>query len=151
MIAQQISIFAENKPGKLAAVTSALARAGISIRATTISTSDTFGVINLIVDDPKGAQTTLTKAGMMVRLRDVLAVLIDDKPGGLDRLTQLLYKENINVNNAYGFVLENREKAVFVVDVDQIEKAEKLIKESGFKTLDAGALAGVEPSHHMKD
>ncbi len=150
MIAQQLSIFAENKPGKLAAVTAILAKEKISIRATVISTSDTFGVISLIVDDPKRAHAALTKAGMMVRLRDVLAVLIDDKPGGLDRLTQLLFKESINVNNAYGFVLESREKAVFVLDVDQIEKAMKLIEKNGFKTLDADALSAVEPFHYMK-
>ena len=150
MIAKQLSIFAENKPGKLAAVTAVLAREKISIRATTISTSDTFGVINLIVDDPRRAREALTKAGMTVRLRDVLAVLIDDRPGGLDRLTQLLFKENINVNNAYGFVLESREKAVFVVDVDQTDRALKLIEKSGFKTLDEAALAAVEPFHYMK-
>lgn len=150
MIAQQLSIFAENKPGKLAAVTAVLAKEKISIRATTISTSDTFGVISLIVDDPKRAQAALTKAGMMVRLRDVLAVLIDDKPGGLDRLTQLLFKENVNINNAYGFVLESREKAVFVLDVDQIERAVKLIEKHGFKTLDVEALSAVEPFHYMK-
>jgi hypothetical protein len=150
MIAQQLSIFAENKPGKLAAVTAVLAKEKISIRATVISTSDTFGVISLIVDDPKRAQAALTKAGMMVRLRDVLAVLIDDKPGGLDRLTQLLFRENVNINNAYGFVLESREKAVFVLDVDQIERAVTLIEKHGFKTLDVDGLSAVEPFHYMK-
>ena len=150
MTAKQLSIFAENKPGKLAAVTAVLAREKISIRATTISTSDTFGVINLIVDDPRRAQEALTKAGMMVRLRDVLAVLIDDRPGGLDRLTQLLFKERVNVNNAYGFVLESREKAVFVVDVDQIDKALKIVEKNGFKTLDEAGLSAIEPFHYMK-
>ena len=150
MTAKQLSIFAENKPGKLAAVTAVLAREKISIRATTISTSDTFGVINLIVDDPRRAQEALTKAGMMVRLRDVLAVLIDDRPGGLDRLTQLLFKENVNVNNAYGFVLESRDKAVFVVDVDQIDKALKIVEKNGFKTLDEAGLSAIEPFHYMK-
>lgn len=150
MIAKQLSIFAENKPGKLAAVTAVLAKEKINIRATAISTSDTFGVISMIVDDPMRAQAALTKAGMMVRLRDVLAVLIEDKPGGLDRLTQLLFKESININNAYGFVLESREKAVFVLDVDQMEKAVKLIEKNGFKTLDTEALSAVEPFHYMK-
>jgi len=150
MIAYQLSIFAENKPGRLAAVTGILAKEKINIRATTIATSDTFGVINLIVDDPKRAQMVLSKAGMTVNLREVLAVLIEDKPGGLDRLTQLLLKENININNAYGLVLESRERAVFVVDVDQIEKAQKIIEKAGFKTLDADALAAVEPFHYMK-
>lgn len=146
MIAQQISIFAENKPGKLAAVTRILAQGGINIRATTISTSDTFGVINLIVDKPEKAQEALTKAGMLVKLRKVLAVLIDDEPGGLDRLAQLLFTEGVNVNNAYGFVLESQVKAVFVVDVDQLEKAEKIIESNGFKTIGSDALSVVEPT-----
>ncbi len=150
MIAYQLSIFAEDKPGKLATVTSVLAKAKISIRATTISTSDTFGVINLIVDDPKRAEKTLTDAGMTVNLKSVLAVLIPDKPGGLDKLMQLLYKEGININNACGFVLECSEKAVFVVDVDQIEKTEKLLEKNGFKTLDTEALSAIEPFHYMK-
>ena len=141
MIAYQLSVFAEDKPGKLAHVTSVLAGAGISIRATTISTSDTFGMINLIVNDPKRAEEALTEAGMTVHLKNVLAVLIPDQPGGLDKLMQLLYQEGININNACGFVLESSEKAVFVVDVDQIEKTEKLLEKNGFKTLDTEALS----------
>lgn len=150
MIAYQLSVFAEDKPGKLAHVTSVLAKAGISIRATTLSTSDTFGVINLIVDDPKRAEKVLTEAGMTVHLKNVLAVLIPDKPGGLDQLMQLLYREGVNINNAYGFVLECASKAVFVVDVDAIEKTEKLVEAHGFKTLDTEALSAIEPFHYMK-
>ena len=150
MIAYQLSVFAEDKPGKLAHVTSVLKKAEISIRATTISTSDTFGVINLIVDDPKRAEKALTDAGMTVHLKSVLAVLIPDKPGGLDKLMQLLYGEGININNAYGFVLECSARAVFVVDVDQIEKTEKLVEKNGFKTLDTEALSAIEPFHYMK-
>jgi hypothetical protein len=150
MIAYQLAVFAEDKPGKLAHVTSVLSKADISIRATTISTSDTFGVINLIVDDPQRAEKALADAGMTVHLKSVLAVLIPDKPGGLDKLMQLLYREGVNINNACGFVLECAERAVFVVDVDQIEKTERLLDENGFKTLDTAALSGIEPSHTMK-
>jgi hypothetical protein len=150
MIASQISIFAENKPGKLAAVTHILADEGINIRATTISTSDTFGVINLIVDHPQKARDALNKAGMLAKLRQVLAVLIEDQPGGLDKLAQLLFHEGINVNNAYGFVLESHLKAVFVVDVDQLEKAEKIIEDNGFKTIGPEILSVVEPAHGVK-
>ena len=150
MIASQLSIFAENKPGKLAEVTGILAGEKINIRATAISTSDTFGVIHLIVDDPERALDALTKAGVLVKIRRVLAVLLDDRPGGLDKLAQLLAREGININNAYGFVLENRVRAVFVVDVDDPEKAVKIIEKKGFKTLDTEALAAVEPFHYMK-
>ena len=143
MIAYQLSIFAENKPGKLASVTGVLNREKINIRATTIATADTFGVVNLIVDDPRRAEAALSQAGMTVHLREVLAVLIPDKPGGLDSLTQLLHKEKINVNNAYGFVLEGSKTAVFVVDVDQTQKTEKLLEENGFKTLDTKTLSAM--------
>jgi hypothetical protein len=150
MITYQLSIFAENKPGRLAAVTQALAKEKINIRATTIATSDTFGVINLIVDDPGKAEAVLGKAGMTVTLNPVLAVVIPDEPGGLNRLTQLLLAESININNAYGFVLEGGAKAIFVVSVDQIDKAEKLLADSDFQTLDAQALSAIEPFHYRK-
>jgi len=150
MISYQLSIFAENKPGRLAAVTQVLANEKINIRATTISTSDTFGVINLIVDDPARAEAVLKKAGMTVSLNPVLAIVIPDQPGGLDRLTKILLTENVNINNAYGFVLEGHRKAVFVVSVDQIQKAEALLEKNGFQTLDAESLSTIEPFHYMK-
>jgi hypothetical protein len=149
MITHQLSIFAENKPGRLAAVTQILAKEKINIRATTIATSDTFGVINLIVDDPPRAEAALTKAGMTVTLSRVLAVVIPDQPGGLDKLTRLLFAEGININNAYGFVLEGSRKAVFVVSVDRIEAAEMLLEASGFQTLDARALSAIEPTFSL--
>ncbi len=92
MIAYQLCIFAEDKPGQLANVTSVLAKADISIRATTISTAGKSGVINLIVDDPKRAKKALDNAGLTVHLKNVLAVLIPDRPGGLDKLPQALLK-----------------------------------------------------------
>lgn len=141
MLIEQISVFAENRPGRLTAVTRILAKEKINIRATTISTSDTFGVINLIVDKPKQARQALGRAGMMVHPRKVLAVLIGDEPGGLDHLTQLLAGGHININNAYGFVIEPSHRAVFVIDADEANKAEKLIKDAGFKTINAKVLS----------
>jgi hypothetical protein len=83
---------------------------------------------------------------MTVHLRGVLAILIPDKPGGLDKLTRLLEDEGVNINNAYGFVLESAKKAVFVVDVDQMEKTGKLLETHGFQTMDTEALSAIEPS-----
>ena len=150
MVAYQLSVFAENKPGRLAKVTGILKKGRINIRAITISTSDVFGVINLIVDNPERASSILEDEGLTVSMKEVIAVVIEDKPGGLDKLIQLLFDEEINVENAYGFVLESREKAVFVVDVDQMEKAQKILKDAGLETLDAQALSAIEPFHYMK-
>lgn len=150
MVAYQISVFAENKPGRLAKVTGILKKGKINVRAITISTSDVFGVINLIVDDPEGARSILEDGGLTVSMKEVVAVVIEDRPGGLDKLVQLLLDEDINVENAYGFVLESHEKAVFVVDVDQMEKTQKVLKDAGLETLDAQALSAIEPFHYMK-
>jgi len=150
MTAYQLSIFAENKPGRLAKVTKILGKENINIRAISISTSDVFGVINMMVDDPGRAQKALSKAGLTVNLKEVIAVAVEDKPGELDKLIQLLYEEDVNIENAYGFVLESWKKAVFVVDVDQHEKTEEILKKRGLTILDAEALAAAEPFHYMK-
>jgi len=150
MIAQQISVFAENRPGRLATITSVLAKEKINIRATTITTSDTFGVVNFLVDKPAKAQKALTAAGLMVQMRDVLAIELGDEPGALDKLTQLLLQAEVNINNAYGFVVESYKRAIFVVDVDQLEKAEALLAKNGFRTLDTEELSSVEPFHYTK-
>ncbi|MBT8491145.1 MAG: ACT domain-containing protein [Deltaproteobacteria bacterium] len=149
-MAYQLSVFAENKPGRLAKVTGILGREKLNIRAISISTSDDFGVINILVDDPKRASAVLSDEGLTVSLKEVIAVLIEDKPGGLDKLVQLLAAEDVNIENAYGFVLESWKKAVFVVDVDQLEKTQELLKKNKFETLDAAALSAVEPFHYMK-
>jgi len=150
MIAYQLTVPADNAPGRLAGVTGVLNREKINIRAITISSFGERGFFNILVDDPRGAQKALSKEGLSVELKEVIAVLIEDKPGGLDRLVQFLAAEKINVENAYGFVLESHQKAVFVIQVDQIEKTLKMLEKEKFKTLSAEALAAIEPFHYMK-
>ncbi len=150
MVAYQLSIFAENKPGSLGKITSILGKSSINIRAITISTSGEVGVFNVLVDKPKEARKALENEGLKISLKAVIAVLIEDKPGSLDKLVQLISSEGINIENAYGFVIESWKRAVFVVDVDQIEKSMALIEAAGYETLDAEALLEVEPFHYMK-
>lgn len=150
MIAYQLTIPTENKPGKLAQVSAVLSREKINIRAITISSYGDKGFFNILVDDPKLAQKALTREGVSVTLKEIIAVVIDDKPGGMDRLVQLLAKQGINIENAYGFVLESNKTAVFVVDVSDLEGAQKVLKENSFKTISAEALATIEPFHYMK-
>ncbi|HNR50780.1 MAG TPA: ACT domain-containing protein, partial [Deltaproteobacteria bacterium] len=79
-----------------------------------------------------------------------IAVVIEDRPGGMDKLVQLLAGAGINIENAYGFVLESNKTAVFVVDVSDLDKTQKVLKEHKFKTLTPEALATIEPFHYMK-
>lgn len=150
MKAYQLTVPADNQPGKLAEVTSLLKTEKINIRAITISSFGERGFFNVLVDDPKGAQKALAKAGLEVELKEVVAVLIDDKPGGLDRIVQLLSQEKLNIENAYGFVLESWKNAVFVIEVTELDQAIKLLEEHKIKTLSAEALSAVEPFHYMK-
>ncbi len=150
MKAYQLTVPADNQPGKLAGVTSILKKEKINIRAITISSFGERGFFNILVDDPKGAQKALLKEGLDVELREVIAALIEDKPGGLDSIVQLLSAEKINVENAYGFVLESWKNAVFVIETSEIDRAIQLLEDHKIKTLSAEALAAVEPFHYMK-
>lgn len=150
MQAYQLTIPADNRPGVLARVTALLSREKINIRATTISSFGDKGFFNLIVDDPQRAEKVLKKDGIAVALKEVIAVLINDQPGGLDRLVQCLARENINIENAYGFVIESRKNAVFVLEVKIPAQVKELLKKERFETLSAQALSEIEPFHYMR-
>ena len=150
MTAYQLTIPAENRPGILARVTTILAKAKINIRATTIASFGDSGFFNLIVDDPRQAQKALEREGVAVELKEVIAILIKDRPGGLDKLVQLLAAQQVNIENAYGFVIESRKDAVFVIEVKDVPRAQELLKKSGFTTLSTQELSEIEPFHYMK-
>ena len=150
MNAYQLTIPAENKPGVLARVTTLLAGEKINIRATTISSFGDSGFFNLIVDDPERGKKVLEKEGIAVTLKEVIAVLIKDKPGGLDNLVQFLFDEKVNIENAYGFVIESRKNAVFVIDVNDPPGVKALLGRAGFETLSSQELSEIEPFHYMK-
>ncbi len=150
MTAYQLTVPVDNKPGRLAQVSGILTREKINIRAITISSFGDKGFFNILVDDPRLALKALKKEGVEARLKEIIAVVIDDKPGGMDRLVQLLAEKKINIENAYGFVLESNKTAVFVVDVSDIDGTQKILREHKFKTLTPEALAEIEPFHYMK-
>ncbi|MBN2297736.1 MAG: ACT domain-containing protein [Deltaproteobacteria bacterium] len=150
MIAYQVTVPTQNTPGKLAEVSGILARERINIRAITISSFGEHGFFNILVDDPKLAKKVLNKEGIQADLAEVIAVVLDDKPGGMNKLVQLLADKNINIENAYGFVLESNKTAVFVVNVSDLEETQKILKEYKFKTMSAEALATIEPFHYLK-
>lgn len=150
MKAYQLTIPAENRPGVLAKVTAALSREKINIRATTISSFGESGFFNLIVDDPVKGQQALEKNDIPAELKEVIAVSITDKPGGLDELVQFLAAENINIENAYGFVVESHKHAVFVIDVKDPDAVKNRLTEAGFEMISSQALSEIEPFHYMK-
>jgi hypothetical protein len=132
-----LAIFTENKAGQLARVTSLLKEANINIRWVTIATSDTFGVIKLLVSEPDLAYRQLKHNGLPVSLIEVLAIEVDDKPGGLCSVAATLSKHNINIENASGYVSNNR--AVLLVEVKDIAPAKRILEAQGLRLLPAEA------------
>jgi hypothetical protein len=135
MQAEQISVFLENKAGRLSEVTGILAEAGINIRALSLADTSDFGILRLIVNDNVKAVHVLKDRGFTVGKTDVVAVEVDDRPGGLHRILQVLYKANVNVEYMYAFVQQSGNNAVIIFRFDNLEEAVKVLKENGVKVI----------------
>lgn len=131
----QVSVFAENRPGKIEKITSALAGRGINIRAVTISDSGDYGIIKLLLDRPQEGVECLAESGNAATLKEIVAIRIKDRPGGLLEVASFLTKNNINVEDAYGFMVRSHDEAVFVFQVQDVKQTEKLLSDAGFSVL----------------
>jgi hypothetical protein len=137
MEVRQISIFLENKKGRLWEAMNVLSQSKINIRALAIADTSEFGILRLIVPDPLKAQKALEKSGFTVRENDVIAVGVSDKPGGLASVLKILTDADINVEYLYAFVEKSGKKAVVVLRTDSITQGKKALKKAGVTVLSA--------------
>ncbi|HEY3422233.1 MAG TPA: ACT domain-containing protein [Methanocellaceae archaeon] len=124
---KQISLFAENKPGRLSKIADTLSKAKVNIRAFTIAEAGDFGVIRMVVDDPDQAYKTLQKQGFAVSETEVIGVEMKDVPGGLFEISSTLGTNGVNIDYAYAFVTKT-ELALLIIRVDDVAKAQKVLK-----------------------
>lgn len=136
MKADQISIFLENKSGRLAEVTDILARNNINIRALSLADTADFGIFRLIVNDPVRATGVLKEAGFTIGRNEVVAVVVPDLPGGLAGILGTLQGKGINVEYMYAFVQKNEGNAVLIFRFDDADKAIEVLRQSGVRVLD---------------
>ncbi len=129
---EHLSIFIENKPGKLNRIVEILGGAGINIRAYSIAGAGAFGVLKILVDNPQEAAQLLFSKGLAVAKRPILVVSVKDSPGELYRLLNLLSSSGVNVSDSYGFLLPDKTAAI-VLECDDCETAEKIILENGVR------------------
>lgn len=132
---KQISVFSENKPGRLAAIARALQEEKVNILAFSIAEADGFGVVRALVDKPDAAYRKLTDLGFNVAFTDVLAVKMKDIPGGLYEIAKILGDGGINIEYSYAY--SGKEAAVLIIRVDSIETAVTLLRESGGELLES--------------
>jgi hypothetical protein len=136
MRVEQISVFLENRAGRLAEITRVLGEAGVNIRALSLADTSDFGILRLIVSDNDKAKAALKERGFTVGKTNVVAVEVEDKPGGLNRILELLSNQSINVEYMYAFVQHSGENAVIIFRFDDIDKAVKLLMENNIKVLE---------------
>ncbi len=132
---KQISIFLENKKGRLWKALSILKESGINIRALSIADTSEFGILRLIVPEPEKAKAALEEGNFVVKMNEVIAVGVPDKPGGLDGILEILNKADINVEYIYAFVEKKGEKAAVVLRTEDIDAGIMALKDGGATVL----------------
>ena len=140
MKVEQISIFIENKSGRLAEITRILGDAGINIRALSLADTSDFGILRLIVDNVETAKAVLKEKGFTVSKTEVVAVEVPDRPGGLSSLLQMLDANQINVEYMYAFVERCGGNAVIIFRFDETDKAIDTLNGRGFTILEGERL-----------
>ncbi|HBR31877.1 MAG TPA: hypothetical protein DD733_07305 [Clostridiales bacterium] len=131
----QLSVFVENKSGRLAEITDIIAKANIDIRALSIADTTDFGILRLVVDKPAEAEKTLKDKGLTVSLTEVIAVGIPDKPGGFADTMRVLSEKGISIEYMYAFVTRDTERAYLIMRVMDNETAASVLKENGYELL----------------
>jgi len=135
MKVEQISIFIENKSGRLAEVTRILGEAGVNIRALSLADTSDFGILRLIVDQVDLAKDALKADGFTVNKTEVIAVEVPDKPKGLFGILDTLENGNVNVEYMYAFVERCGENAVIIFRFDDTESAIKVLLDNNINVL----------------
>lgn len=133
MFIKQLSIFVENKNGRLETIIETLSKNGINISALSIADTTDFGILRMIVDEPDKARDALREIGVISKCTDVIAVYIDDKTGGLAEVLKVLSEDELGIEYMYAFLGRTHGKALMVLKSDEPEKAIRSLESDGIK------------------
>ena len=132
---KQISVFLENKIGRLAEITKILGNKGVNIRALSIADTTEFGILRMIVNQPEETRSVLERSGFTVLETEVIVVEVVDKPGGLAQILEIMVKANLNLEYLYAFVSPKGRNALVVLKVEKQAEAVKLLTREKVKIL----------------
>ncbi|HJB28908.1 MAG TPA: acetolactate synthase [Candidatus Blautia faecavium] len=141
MTVKQISVFLENKPGRLAEFTDVLSKNNIDMRALSLAEAEDFGIVRIIVDDVYNASTVLKDAGYVFSITKVLAVAIPDEPGGLSKVIRVLGDSSVNVEYMYAFITRKKGLAYMIFRVADNKRAIEVLQENGIRPVCQDELA----------
>ncbi|MDR0984693.1 MAG: ACT domain-containing protein [Ruminococcus sp.] len=137
MLIKQISVFIENKPGRLAAVSKILKENKVNLHALSIADTHDFGILRLIADEPEKAAAALKAADCTVTLTDVVAVEIEDNPGALADVVDILYQDGIDIEYMYAFISHSPKHATVILRVSDNTKATEVFAKSNIRLVEA--------------
>jgi hypothetical protein len=140
MSVKQISVFLENSKGRLAEVTRTLSHEKINIRALSLADTADFGVLRIIVNNPDRCLAVLKGKGFVAQVTEVIAVEVEDKPGGLAHILEVLDQDNVNVEYMYAYVEKSRDNAVVICKIDDRDRALQVLEKNGIATIGAEGL-----------
>ncbi len=141
MTIKQLSVFVENKQGRLSEITGILQDTGVDIRALSLADTTDFGILRLIVDKEEAAEAALRGAGFTVSLTPVIAAGIADRPGGLAEAMAVLRDGGISVEYMYAFISRRKEMAYVILRVDDNGRAAELLQKAAFPLLTEAEIA----------
>jgi len=136
----QLSVFIENRSGRLAKIATALGNIGVNIRAMSLADTSDFGILRLIVNDSKRAKETLKDHGFTVRVSEVIAIAIPDTPGALGNLLSIMEHAGLNVEYMYAFVEKNMDQAIIIFRFDDTDKAINTLVENDIQVIEESTL-----------
>ncbi|WP_405265593.1 amino acid-binding protein [Methanobrevibacter sp.] len=137
MAVKQVSIFVENKEGRIKKAIDTLAKENINIRALSIADTTKYGILRLIVSDNEKAIAALEKDGFIVKENEVIILAVPDEPNGLNSTLAVFDEKDINLEYLYAFVSSKTDEAIVVMRLENMEKAVAALNESNVKILDA--------------
>jgi len=135
VLVKQISVFLENKKGRLSEVTKVLKEHNIDITALSIADTTNFGILRMIVDKYEMAEEALRNAGFTVSTTEALVVEVSDRPGGLHEVLEILKENDISIEYVYSFVRRPSKSALILFKVEDPYKCSEILKKAGFHTL----------------
>ncbi len=143
MKVEQISIFIENKSGRLAEICGILGEAGVNIRALSLADTSDFGILRLIVKDSEKALKVLKERHFTVSKTEVIGVEVPDSPGGLSKILQILDKNSVNVEYMYAFVERSGDNAVIIFRFDHVDEAISVLTQNGINIIKSEKITSI--------
>ena len=140
---KQLSVFLPNKPGVLAKFTALLGKNAINIRALTVADTADYGVLRLIVNDPEKCMKLLKEENYLVSETDIIALEVEDKPGGLNRVAKVMGDNGVNIEYLYSTLTTGAGAAIILMRVNDLEKAVKILQTNKIKVLQGKDVYGI--------